>query len=469
MRISYYTHGGYPATGSVASSSGLRAELDSITAGFDKLPSFTGNANKPVVINAGETALSTAGGSLILGGNLTTSGAFTTTFAQGANITLTLPLVDGTVATLAGTETLTNKTISSPSITTPTGIVKADVGLGNVDNTSDATKNAASVSLTNKTIVAPAFSGTASGSLTNLSLTTPTITGVPVMTMLTTKGDTITATAASTPARFAAGADGTVAVAQSTATAGLAYAAVLNKGIYGLTTVNNGTDNVDISAGGAMDASGAYWMTGAASTKQSNVAWAVGSAAGCLDTGAVGNSPYYIWIIARSDTNVVDYLCSLSSTAPTMPTNYTFKRLIGWFNRSGGNIDAFLTYELAGGGLDYYWKTSTLDINLQNTLTTSRRTDALHVPLNFSVEATVFIEMDDASPFDTTIYNPDQLDTVPSHTAAPLANIRGQGTIASLQQLTIRTDATGKIAARSTNTIDNYLAWTSSFRWGRRN
>jgi hypothetical protein len=41
---------------------------------------------------------------------------------------------------------------TSPNITTPTGIVKGDVGLGNVDNTSDATKNAASVSLTNKTI-----------------------------------------------------------------------------------------------------------------------------------------------------------------------------------------------------------------------------------------------------------------------------------------------------------------------------
>lgn len=41
---------------------------------------------------------------------------------------------------------------TAPNITAPTGIVKADVGLGNVDNTSDATKNAASVTLTNKTL-----------------------------------------------------------------------------------------------------------------------------------------------------------------------------------------------------------------------------------------------------------------------------------------------------------------------------
>lgn len=49
-------------------------------------------------------------------------------------------------------KTVTGGTFNSPTINTPTGITKADVGLGNVDNTSDATKNAASVALTNHTI-----------------------------------------------------------------------------------------------------------------------------------------------------------------------------------------------------------------------------------------------------------------------------------------------------------------------------
>ena len=44
-------------------------------------------------------------------------------------------------------QTLTNKTLTSPVINTPTGIVKGDVGLGNVDNTSDATKNSAVATL----------------------------------------------------------------------------------------------------------------------------------------------------------------------------------------------------------------------------------------------------------------------------------------------------------------------------------
>lgn len=62
----------------------------------------------------------------------------------------------GAVVGTTNIQTLTNKTLTSPVINTPTGIVKGDVGLGNVDNTSDATKNAATATLTNKTIVASA-------------------------------------------------------------------------------------------------------------------------------------------------------------------------------------------------------------------------------------------------------------------------------------------------------------------------
>jgi hypothetical protein len=41
---------------------------------------------------------------------------------------------------------------TSPAITTPTGIVKGDVGLGNVDNTSNVTERSATATLTNKTL-----------------------------------------------------------------------------------------------------------------------------------------------------------------------------------------------------------------------------------------------------------------------------------------------------------------------------
>ena len=66
------------------------------------------------------------------------------------------------LVTTTGAQTLTNKTITSPS-----GLVKSDVGLGNVDNTSDASKpvsTAAQTALDLKAPLAnPTFTGTVSG------------------------------------------------------------------------------------------------------------------------------------------------------------------------------------------------------------------------------------------------------------------------------------------------------------------
>jgi hypothetical protein len=78
------------------------------------------------------------------------------------------------IADIASSQTLTNKTLTSPAITTPTGIVKGDVGLGNVDNTSDVTKNAAAVTLTNKTI-----SGSAN-TISNIALTSQVTGTLPI-------------------------------------------------------------------------------------------------------------------------------------------------------------------------------------------------------------------------------------------------------------------------------------------------
>lgn len=245
-----------------------------------------------------------------------------------------------------------------------------------------------------------------------------------------------------------------------------------NKLISGLTYGNNATDatnDIDIFAGQALDATNAYLMTLSSTlVKRLDAAWTVGTNQGGLDTGSIGNSDYYIWLIARSDTGVVDALFSLSSTAPTMPTNYDFKRLIGWFKRVGATIVAFHTYELEGGGLDFAWDAPSMDVNLANTLTTSRRTDAVKVPLNFSVIALLRAEADDAGEAFARIECPDVTDSavgagsanLPVHTVA-----LGRG-----YRLHIRTSATGTIAARaSVATIDNYQVVTDGFYWARKN
>lgn len=126
--------------------------------------------------------------------------------------------------------------------------------------------------------------------------------------------------------------------------------------LWGL-TLSNGTDatnDIDIAAGEAVDNSDGTLMVASALTKQLDAAWAVGTNQGGLDTGAIANAWYAVWLIKNPTTSVVDALFSLSATAPTMPAGYTKKRRIGWICRSGGAILAFYHDTVR----DYFgWKT----------------------------------------------------------------------------------------------------------------
>ena len=157
--------------------------------------------------------------------------------------------------------------------------------------------------------------------------------------------------------------------------------------------------------------------------------------------------------------------------AETGGSAYLYARLIGWINRVSGTIVAMTTYETEGGGLELLWTVPTLDIDLSATLTTSRRTDAVKVPLNFSVISHLNVTIKDVATTAVWIYCPDQSDAAPSETLAPLTNLQNLevGFVAGLQ-MKIRTSATGTIAARATTaTVDNYKVSTMGFTWSRRN
>lgn len=94
----------------------------------------TGTWNGGIIAGTyGGTGVNNGTKTITLGGNLTTSGAFATTLTTTAATNVTLPTT-GTLATRAGTETLTNKTITGATISTgsinntPIGNTTANTG-----------------------------------------------------------------------------------------------------------------------------------------------------------------------------------------------------------------------------------------------------------------------------------------------------------------------------------------------------
>lgn len=74
--------------------------------------------------------------------------------------------------------------------------------------------------------------------------------------------------------------------------------------------------------------------------------------ANALDTGSMANTTwYYSWVIAKADGTVAG-LASASSTAPTMPADYIYKRRVGSF-RTDGSAD-IIAFHTDGNGWHWY-------------------------------------------------------------------------------------------------------------------
>ena len=168
----------------------------------------------------GGTGVANTGKTITIGGNLTTSGAHTTTLTTTANTTLTLP-VTGTLATLAGTETFTNKTLTAPVIAT---IVNSG------------------------TLTLPTSTDTLVGRATTDTLTNKTITGA-IITTGSINNTPIGASTTNTGAFTTLAASGAVTLTSATDASALGTAAVVLSG--GLSVAKSMFVGINITGAGA--------------------------------------------------------------------------------------------------------------------------------------------------------------------------------------------------------------------------
>lgn len=238
--------------------------------------------------------------------------------------------------------------------------------------------------------------------------------------------------------------------------------------LSGLTVTNDSgdpTNDLGIAAGAARDSTNAFNLVlPSAIVKRLDGSWAVGTNQGMLDgTESVAGTPdidtwYFIYLIGRSDTGVIDVLASENSTAPTMPTNYDYKALI-WavFNDGSGNVRAFTHL-----GDDCLWTTAVAASSA--TASTTEAFVTFAVPTGIKVKAHVTASMDNASAggCGSFISSPDMANQAAT---GPLSQLRTRATASQSVGLEMWTDTSGRLRHRESATSASVTLDYSTIGW----
>jgi len=240
----------------------------------------------------------------------------------------------------------------------------------------------------------------------------------------------------------------------------------LTGALFGLTLSNDsgGTTAIAIAAGTARDSTDVDFLTLAAALtgKVLANAWSVGNAGGFLDTGAVGNNTYHVYLIKRLDTGVVDAIASLSASAPTLPTNYTEFRRIGSIVRVGGAIKLFQQ-----DGDRFRWKSASVQDVAATNPGTSAVTRTLTVPTGIVVWADIVAAVNPTFTVGNfaLLTSLDETDRAASSTDFNLSTGASAGNPAYSSALLIKTNTLAQIRSRLASSGGSDVLTINTFGW----
>lgn len=221
--------------------------------------------------------------------------------------------------------------------------------------------------------------------------------------------------------------------------------------ISGLTLSNNvGTpaSKLDVAAGVARDSTDVndLQLAAAITGKDITVAWAVGSNAGMLDTGAIANNTYHIFLIKRPDTGVVDVLASLSPSAPTLPANYTLFRRIASIVRIAAALQVFTQL-----GNQFLLKTPVMDFNGSPGVTTAVTRTLANIPTGIQVLALLTVATGESASSNSSGYisSLDQTDVASSTPSIFNYGSAGSNISLTFPNAQIRTNTSAQVRTRN--------------------
>ena len=221
--------------------------------------------------------------------------------------------------------------------------------------------------------------------------------------------------------------------------------------ITGLTLSTAGSSGtMAIAAGQASNSTNAAMLTLAAAINKTTGSWTVGTGNGGLDTGTIANSTwYYFFLIRRPDTGVVDVCFSTSSSAPTLPANYTQYRYIG----AGLTNGSAQWVKFTQVGDEFFWETPVMDFSGAGS--TSAALQALSVPRGRKVKS--FLTLSGATNQGVYLSDPANADLAPSSSAAPLAQWYLGSTSVTASEASCWTNTSGQIRHREIGSGTLYI------------